>query len=484
MTLASFVAIVSVFAGIVGVVVLLGVWPRLYRGMLTALAFTTCYITKPFYQEVFFEDYRGVDRGFGVTLPDYLFLGFFVYLLIMHRKRPIVWWPYNTTLWVLVILIAVASLFTSLNPYYGLFTIHKFIRCLILYWVVVNLVRTRADVHAVLAGLYAAVIFQTGVVLYEKYITREVVARSDGSFPHSNSLAMYINMILPVLLAMFISNVLNRRQRWGAVLAVFLGIGSVLLTKSRAAMVLTAGALSMTTLLTVVPRPTPRRLQLVFIGCILMGILGAIAAPKIIKRFQEAPKESEQTREYFNTAARAMADDRFLGVGINAYSWALTYTEYYWYMYPDIYEDKSIDRSEFRHGERGESRLGTAHHIYLLMAAETGWLGMYLFIAFLLRFYWKNIRLFFSTRDPYYKSLYLGLLVGFLTLHLHGLLEWVFRQTQVMYLFFLLSGLMVATERFRHAALLAQASASPEAPQPAAPPAGDAAPFPAHGEQT
>ena len=449
MTFASLVGIVSIFAAVAGVVVLLGVRPRMYRPLLTFMAFTTCYIIKPFYQEVFFEDYRGVDRGFGVTLPDFVFLGLFVYLLLMSRKRTIIWWPYNTTLWVLVILISCASLFTSVMPYYGLFTLYKFIRCLILYWVVVNTVRVKEDVQAILNGLCAALLFQTGVVLYERYISLENVSRSDGSFPHPNSLAMYIDLIIPILLALFISNVMTRWAKTGAILAVFMGIGCVLLTKSRAAMVIMTGAIGMVTLLTVLPRPTPRRLGLVFIGCILMAIMGTVAAPKIIKRFQSAPKESEQTRTYFNNAATAMANDHFFGIGLNAYAWALANTDYYWKVYPDILEDPQENPVAFRHSEGGESRLGTAHHVYLLMAAETGWIGMWVFVLFLLRFYWKNMRLFFSTREPYYRVIYLGMLVGFLTLHLQGLLEWVFRQTQVMYLFFLLSGLMIAIERIR-----------------------------------
>jgi len=49
-----------------------------------------------------------------------------------------------------------------------------------------------------------------------------------------------------------------------------------------------------------------------------------------------------------------------------------------------------------------------------------------------------------KTHDKYYQAILLGLFVGFSTLHLQGLLEWIFRQTQVFYLFFILSGLMVA----------------------------------------
>ena len=69
---------------------------------------------------------------------------------------------------------------------------------------------------------------------------------------------------------------------------------------------------------------------------------------------------------------------------------------------------------------------------------------MWVFIMFIGRFYLRNIVLLIKTDDDYYQAILLGLLLGFTTLHLQGLLEWIFRQTQVLYLFFVLSGLMVA----------------------------------------
>ena len=70
---------------------------------------------------------------------------------------------------------------------------------------------------------------------------------------------------------------------------------------------------------------------------------------------------------------------------------------------------------------------------------------MIIFIMFLARYYLHNLVLLFRTRDDYYQAILLGLFVGFSTLHLQGLLEWIFRQTQVFFLFCVLTGLMVGT---------------------------------------
>ena len=284
---------------------------------------------------------------------------------------------------------------------------------------------------------------QGWIVFFDKYITRAVVNRSVGSFPHPNTLAMYIDLIIPGILSLILANGFTKKENRWAVIAVFAGILCVVFTKSRAALVIMIGALGLVTAISILIKPTARKMGIVFIGFLMVDMVGIAVAPRIIKRFQSAPIASEQTREYFNYAAKAMARDKFLGTGINSYSWMLENTEYYWYVYPDKLNTVE-DLDEFKESKQGRSRLGTAHHIYLLFAAETGWAGMWVFILFIGRFYLRNFVLLLKTRDEYYQAVLLGLLVGFTTLHLQGLLEWIFRQTQVFYLFFVLSGLMVA----------------------------------------
>jgi len=443
MTVASLLGIVTFFVGVPCVTGALYALPRLRRPMLILMVFTTCHIKKPFYMEVFFEAYRGVDRGFAVTIPDLFFFGFFFWLVIGGSNRKLILWPYNSTLWLILIFISMVSLFGASQPYYGLFTIHKFIRAFLLFWVMVNIVQDRDDVKAVITGLMAAVLFQGWIVFFDKYITRAVVNRSVGSFPHPNSLAMYIDLIIPAILSLILSDSFTKKEnRWGTI-ALFAGMLCVVFTKSRAALVIMIGALAGVTAMSILIKPTARKMGIVFIGFLLVDMVGIAVAPRVVKRFKSAPKASEQTREYFNYAAKAMARDRLLGTGINSYSWMLENTNYYWYVYPNALNTVD-DLDEFRESKRGKSRLGTAHHIYLLFAAETGWAGMWVFILFIGRLYFHNIVLLLKTRDEYYRAILLGLVLGFSTLHLQGLLEWIFRQTQVLYLFFVLSGLMVA----------------------------------------
>lgn len=439
---------VLLFLGTVpAITVALRVFPNLRPVLLGLMAFSTCHITKPFYMEVFFEDYRGVDRGFGITLTDILFFSFAAFLVFNGDKRNRIWWPFNLSSFVLLTLISTMSVATSEVPYYGLFALHKLIRGALLYWVVINLLRTREDIEIVVKALLVAVIFQTWTVIKNKYITGEVINRVEGSFPHPNTLAMYMDMIIPMSLGWLL---VGGKTKWInrlTTLALLGGILCVIFTKSRAALVImSAGLLVMPPILFAV-RPTRRILVVSTTGGLLLMFIGALAAPNTIKRFEEAPEESKMTRVYFNNAAKAMANENFWGTGLNSYSWMLKHTDYYWYMYPEMEFIENPD--EFRHGDTGSGRLGTAHNIYYLFAAETGWIGLAAFLVLISRFYWHNIVLFFRERDPQMKALLLGLALGFTTLHLQGTLEWIFRQTQVFYLFIILSGVMVAVGRLQ-----------------------------------
>ncbi len=445
MSIASLLGILMFLVGVPAVTGFLMAQPKYYRLVLTVMVFSTCHIKKPFYQEVLFETYRGVDRGFGVTIPDLLFFGLFFYILL-NRRKGVALWPFNFGPWLLIVALSAISVFQSAVTYYGLFTLHKYIRAIVLYWVAVNALRDRKDVQAVINGFIYALVFQGWVVLFDRYVTGKAVNRSVGSFPHPNTLAMYVDLILPVVLSVYLTGTLSKRMGRLAVLGVALGMVAVIFTKSRAALVIMLGAVGATCALSVVWKPTIRKFSVIGVGLFACMIGGAIVAPMIIKRFTEAPKESHETRVYFNHAAIAMANDSTFGVGLNAYSWALANTDYYWLVYPDKL-DTVKDLVEFRDSKQGKSRLGTAHHIYYLFAAETGWLGMWCFIVFIGRFYLRAAWVFLRTRVEYDKAIILGMLPAFATLHLQGLLEWIFRQTQVFYLFFIVSGLMVAVSR-------------------------------------
>ena len=217
---------------------------------------------------------------------------------------------------------------------------------------------------------------------------------------------------------------------------------SVIFTKSRAGIVLMPLSLLGTTCLSITLKPTLRKIGLALGALVVGGVVMAASMTTIIRRFEAAPKESAETRHYFNEAAKAMAQDRRLGCGINQYSWSLDNSDYYWYMYPEALELQ--DPEAFRESEYGRSRLGTAHHIYYLFMGEIGVPGLVAFVLFLALVFLKTLRTLVVAKDPLTRALMCGMIFSLALVYAHGTLEWVWRQTQTMYLYFIMAGLMVA----------------------------------------
>ena len=418
-------------------------FPKYHRLCITLMVFSTCHVKKPFYQELLYRLYRGVDRGFGVSFPDIFFFSFALYLLI---KKPykLRWTHPGLVVWWGIILVSFLSLANAGEPFAGLFSIHKFIRVSILFWVIINIIRSKKDIMAVLHGLVAALAFQGITVMWSKYVTKTVVNRVMGSFNHPNAFAMYVNMIMPVLWAGFMEKIFSKKVAKWAVIGVALGFMAVIFTKSRACTVLLPAILGATTFLCFAMKPTMHKTGVALVAIIAGSIVIGMALPTIIRRFEKAPKESAETRHYFNDAAAAMADDRLFGCGINNYAWALKHTDYYWNMYPEGLE--APDPEAFREVEF--ARLGTCHNIYWFFAGETGYPGMYLLILMYAIFYIQILWGLIRAKDPLSRAVMCGLCTSFALLHVHSKLEWVWRQTQTIYLYFILAGLMVAVGNY------------------------------------
>lgn len=421
------------------------VFPKYHRICISLMVFLTCHIKKPFYYELLFRVYRGVDRGFGVTFPDIFFFSFAFYLLI---KRPwkLKWTHPGLTLWWLIIGASFLSLANAGDAFAGLFTIHKFLRASLLFWVIINIIKTKEDIIAVMNGCVAALAFQGLTTLWAKYVSKTVVNRVRGSFNHPNAFAMYVDMLLPVVWACYMEKIFSKKMaRWALV-----GIGTcficVIFTKSRAATVLLPLTLGGTTGLSMMLKPNLHKTGITILALIGGIIVMSLAMPTIVRRFQKAPKESAETRDYFNIAAAAMAHDQFFGCGINNYAWALKNSDYYWYMYPEALE--LPDPEAFRESDHGSSRLGTAHNIYYLFLGETGVLGCTFLALMFAAFYLQILINLFRVKDPVSRAVMCGLAASFPLLYLHSKLEWVWRQTQSLYLYFILAGMIVAVRNY------------------------------------
>jgi len=132
-------------------------------------------------------------------------------------------------------------------------------------------------------------------------------------------------------------------------------------------------------------------------------------------------------------AAQNMANDKFFGVGLNNFALKIN---------PPYSYGNHIER--LNEDEKG----GLVETIYLMIAAETGWLNLCVFIFMLLFFYFKNLKNYLALKEGKwrkYRYICIALIGALLSIYLQSSLEWVLKQTnnfyQLMFAFAVISAM-------------------------------------------
>ena len=186
-------------------------------------------------------------------------------------------------------------------------------------------------------------------------------------------------------------------------------------------------------ILSIIRKPSSRKTKIAALGILTLAVAAPLAVSSLDQRFAEKPiSGSYDERAAFERAAKMMLADHPMGVGANNYVVVANTNGY---------------------SERAgviwnwTSRSAHVHNTYLLVAAETGYLGLLCFIAFLLwpivaalKFAWTD------RRDPR-GDLALGLAVTMIVVALHCFFEWIWVTYVVQYLvgicYAIMAGLMM-----------------------------------------
>jgi hypothetical protein len=413
---------------LVGVPAMVWVGMTYRRGrelLIAALIASTCFGPLGKMNFVSIEAYRGPDRGFEVTLTDIIALAINI-VLILKFSGKLKWMPQRTGLLVLMFLLCVFGVANSGVVLYSAFTLFKLLRMYNLFWCLVNVIEVGTRIEVVWQGYVAMGLIMTWLAIKQKYLNG--MYRITGPFDAPNSIPLYVNVNLPLLLTWAIADKkLSPRKVFLTVFCVLGMLFCVIATASRAGMFLGALGLIFVMVVTTIRTPSRRSLTASAIFSLILIAGGIKTAGSIAKRVKDAPAASEQARVEFNEAAHAMLRDHPMGIGLNNFSWELTYhTEYRRYLVVMA----------------NEKEAGVCHHIYNLTAAELGWPGLFLYIVIMVSFVWMAFRASLLSKDLE-SQLLLGLMLGALALHLQGFLEWGFRITPVLQNFAISTGLVV-----------------------------------------
>jgi len=213
-------------------------------------------------------------------------------------------------------------------------------------------------------------------------------------------------------------------------------------TYSRGAMVCLPFGCAITALLSLRYQFHMRKIQIllpIFLVCFFGALL---LLPNIIKRFENAPKESLMTRQYLAASAWNMMKDKpFAGVGLN--NWGIKINPPYPYC-EYRYEAPKRFSKEFKEGIVETS--------YLLVGAECGFLALAAFLSWLGYYYVAACKLVKQLRRNELFFIPAGIVGGLSAVYLQSTLEWVMKQQvnfiQMMMLFAALSILFKYCKKF------------------------------------
>lgn len=376
------------------------------------------------------ESYRGTSRGFEIGLVDITALILFLLLFSRRDKKPLEL-PAGTFLYFLYFMFSAISIINSDVYIYSFFELWKMIRMYFYFFVVYNLISSFKDIKQFLIYMYIIVIFITFIVLKQKYL--DGMFQTMGPFPHQNSLVMY----MIVYGSIFLSYVLNYKKVNVYVWIIAFGACAIdiLSTLSRGGMAVFSLSIFIIFLLSYAHKFTLRKIGVTMLFFILGSGVLYKASDTILERIQTAPEESLDVRVVLALAAQNMANDKILGVGLN--NFGLKINPPYWY-------GEHIQR------ESSDEKGGLVETVYLMVAAETGWLNLGVFITMLLFFYMKNFKNYLAMKKKkfrQYRFIPIALIGALTSIYLQSTLEWVLKQTNNFYQLMFIFALIAVTSK-------------------------------------
>lgn len=380
------------------------------------------------------ETYRGTSKGFEIGLVDITAMILFFIILGRSKKYPIKL-PMGSYLYFTYFLFSCFSIINSDIYIYSFFELWKMIRMYFYFFVVYNLIHSFKDIEQFLKYMAIIVCFITMIVLKQKYL--EGMFQTMGPFPHQNSLVMY----LIVYGSLFLSYLLNAKKSNIYLWTIAFGFCAIdiLSTLSRGGMALFSLSIFIIFLLSYANKFTFRKVGIAGLFFVLgTGVLYK-ASDTIMERIRTAPEESVSVRLVLAEAAQNMANDKLFGVGLNNFALKIN---------PPYSYGNHIERAN------SDEKGGLVETIYLMIAAETGWLNLAVFIFMLLFFYFKNISNYFKLKHGKlrkYRYLCIALIGALLSIYLQSTLEWVLKQTnnyyQLMFIFAVIGSITKIIEK-------------------------------------
>ncbi len=363
--------------------------------------------------------WSGYVKGMEYTALDSLAIA-----ILMGPGRGRAAMPFALPIVAYMVAVALAITQSSL-PFPAFFYLWQLARVFLVTAAVARVASVEGGSDAIIKGLIAGLAYQA-VFAFNGRLNGEL--RSGGTLGDKNLLGFISHMCVLPAFGLLLA---HRFPRWGAV-GLAAGAAVAILTGSRATMGLMPAGLGLVYLLSLARRWSARKAA----AGVGMLLVLAIAAPFAQKTLSERLAIEQATygtnddydeRAAFERAAWMMIADHPLGVGANMYVQTANLGGY---------SDRAGVIWSFG------SRAANVHNTYLLITAETGWLGLITFLLLMVTAVITALRAAFQYRADPRGELLIALGAALVTISLHCFVEWIFVMYSTQYAFGITLGLI------------------------------------------
>jgi len=382
----------------------------------------------------------GYVKGLELSLLDFVALAVFLRYQNVRVSSPLL-----VVLPVYILVVLMTMTFSGV-PMAAFFYAWQLARVMLLFAAVVKICQNEKGPSALIFGMVLGLCVQAGYAIEQRFAG---VTQASGTFGHQNLLGMVSHFVTFPALALLMVECNKRAPLFG----VFAGAIVIIFGASRATLGFAGIGFVSLLILSTMRKPTSRKSIIVGLGMVALAIATPLAFSSLQKRFDVAPIEgSYDERAAFERAANMVIADNPMGIGSNQYV-VVTNTQGY------------SDRAGVI-WNRG-SRAANVHNAYLLVWAETGFLGLAAFIALLFVPIRIAFRAAWQNRSDPRGDLLLGLGVCLAIVGMHCFFEWIFVVYPVQSLFAIDAGIItglarqISIEKSKQAELRKQRKGSP-----------------------
>jgi O-antigen ligase len=353
----------------------------------------------------------GYVKGAEFSVMDGLALALYLSSPVARHPLPFRW---SMSFYFLATLL---SSFQASEPTAALFYSWQLARAFLVYAAVARgCVDSRVPL-AILTGMTTGLFVEVLVTLWQRVGLG--VVQASGTMDHQNILGMMTHFVALPAFAVLLSGQAGRILSGSTVAGIIINV----LTTSRGALGFSALGYATIFIFSSLRKWTARKRMVLVVGVLGALLIIPVAISSFDRRFSDQAdiiSSDYDERGAFEKAAKMMLSDNPFGQGANHYVISANLGGY-----------------NNRAGvvAVAQSENANVHNVYFLVAAETGYFGLFTFVMMLLRPLSVALLCGWNSRDDRRGDLLIGLGVALLTIYLHGLFEWIFVLLETQYMF-------------------------------------------------